>query len=75
MLICFFLAGIYEGRLVSKDELIKYSQIPNLQTAQAGLVQTLNSIGGNLVSQLQVHQTTLVSQLQERIKQLEEEKK
>ncbi|XP_018574938.1 39S ribosomal protein L10, mitochondrial [Anoplophora glabripennis] len=66
------LAGIYEGRFVSKDELTGYSLIPNLQAAQAGFVQTLNSIGGQLVTQLNSHQTTLVAHLEERTRQLEE---
>ncbi|XP_017778149.1 PREDICTED: 39S ribosomal protein L10, mitochondrial [Nicrophorus vespilloides] len=68
------LAGVLDGRFVSKDELLYYSNIPNIQTAQAQLVHTLNSIGGNIVSQLNCHQQTFVSQLSERIKQLEEEK-
>lgn len=58
---------------MSKDKLIQYSQIPNLQMAQAEFVQTLNSIGGQIVSQLNSQQNTLVLQLQERIKQLEKE--
>ncbi|KAJ8934202.1 hypothetical protein NQ314_013519 [Rhamnusium bicolor] len=68
------LAGIYEGKFMSKDELVKYSLIPNLQAAQASLLQTLNSAAGQLVSHLNSHQTTLISHLQERAKQLEEEK-
>lgn len=70
----FVLAAILEGKFISKDELIYYSTIPNLQAAQSGLVQTLNSVGGQIVNQLNSHQNNLVSQLQERIKQLEEVK-
>lgn len=51
---------------------MEYSLVPNLKTAQAGLVQTLNSIGGQVVQQLTTHQNCLVNNLQERIKQLEE---
>ncbi|CAG9766065.1 unnamed protein product [Ceutorhynchus assimilis] len=67
------MAGIYENRLLSKDELLHYSTIPNLQMAQAGLVQTLNSASVQLVSNLNSHQTTLVSHLEQRVKQLGEE--
>ena len=69
-----FLAGIYENRLLSKDELMYYSTIPNLQAAQSGLVQTLNSVGSQLVNNLNSHQTTLVSHLEQRTKQLDEVK-
>ncbi|CAH1183617.1 unnamed protein product [Phaedon cochleariae] len=68
------LAGILEGKLVSKNDLVKYSMIPSLQMAQAGLVQTINSVGSQLVSNLNSHQNTLVSHLSERAKQLEEDK-
>lgn len=69
------LAGIYEGKLLSKDELVHLSTIPNLESAQAGLVQTLNNVGGQLVSKLNSHQTNLVSQLQSRADQLQDENK
>ncbi|XP_050315170.1 39S ribosomal protein L10, mitochondrial-like [Anthonomus grandis grandis] len=68
------MAGIYENRLVSKDDLQYYSTIPSLEVAQAGLVQTLNAAGSQLVSNLNAHQTTLVSHLEGRAKQLGEEK-
>ncbi|CAH1275493.1 unnamed protein product [Diabrotica balteata] len=64
------LAAILENRLISKDDLLKYSKIPNVETAQAELVQTMNRMGSQLVSDLNAHQTTLVSNLEERIKQL-----
>ncbi|KAK4879435.1 hypothetical protein RN001_007581 [Aquatica leii] len=67
------LAAIFEGKFVSKDELMQYSLIPNLETAQANLVHTLSSIGGQLVGQLNTHQNSLVSNLEERIKQLKVE--
>ncbi|KAF7287160.1 mitochondrial ribosomal protein L10 [Rhynchophorus ferrugineus] len=66
------LAAIYENKLISKDELIYYSEIPDLQAAQALFVQTLNNVGSHLLSNLNSHQTTLVSHLQQRSKQLEE---
>ncbi|KAF2898671.1 hypothetical protein ILUMI_07505 [Ignelater luminosus] len=66
------LAAIFEGKFISKDELMEYSLIPNLQTAQAGLVQTLDRVGSNLIQNLNSQQNILVGQLQERAKQLEE---
>lgn len=66
------LAAIVEGKFVSVHELQKLSLIPNLQDAQAQLVQTLNSAGSQVVTQLTSHQNNLVSQLEARIKQLEE---
>ncbi|KAB0791825.1 hypothetical protein PPYR_09147 [Photinus pyralis] len=64
------MAGIYEGKFLSKDELVSYSAIPNIQTAQADLVRTLDSLGGQLVQNLNIHQNTLMHNLDERIKQL-----
>ncbi|XP_060516752.1 large ribosomal subunit protein uL10m [Cylas formicarius] len=66
------LAGIYENRLINRDELTYYSSIPNIQAAQSGLVQTLQQAGSQLVSNLNQHQISLVSNLEERIKQLKE---
>ncbi|XP_063902952.1 large ribosomal subunit protein uL10m [Zophobas morio] len=68
------LAAIFEGKFISKDEVMELHLIPNLQTAQAALVQTLNSATTTLTQQLNSHQNTLVSNLQERVKQLEEHK-
>lgn len=68
----YVLAAIYENKLISKDELLYYSEIPSLQVAQSLFVQTLNSVGSQLVSNLNSHQTTFVSQLEQRSKQLEE---
>lgn len=51
---------------------MEYSLIPNLQSAQAGLVQTLDGVGSNLIQNLNAQQNILVGQLQERVKQLEE---
>lgn len=74
-MIDWFSAAIFEHKFISKDELIKYSEIPNLQTAQASLVQTLNSAAMQLSSNLISHQQTLVGNLGERMKQLDEESK
>lgn len=57
------LAGVVENRLLSKNELVDLSKLPNLTTARAQLVGVLNSVGGGLVSNLQAHQTNLCSLL------------
>lgn len=67
-----FSAAIYEGKYLSKDELVYVSTIPNLASAQAGFVQVLQSVGGGLVNKLNQCQNTLVNQLKEREKQLQE---
>ncbi|CAH0556994.1 unnamed protein product [Brassicogethes aeneus] len=69
------LAGIYDGKLLSKDEFMYYSSIPNLESAQAGLVHTLNSAGSSLVSKLNSHQNSLVGNLEARAEQLQGEQK
>ncbi|XP_018320735.1 39S ribosomal protein L10, mitochondrial [Agrilus planipennis] len=68
------MAAIFEGTLLSRDEINYYSQIPDLKAAQSGLVQMLDRIGGNVVNQLSSHQTNLINQLEARVKQLELEK-
>ncbi|XP_066253485.1 large ribosomal subunit protein uL10m [Euwallacea similis] len=65
------MAGIYENRFLSKDELVKFSKIPNLQAAQNELVYSLNSVGAQVVRNLNSHQITLVSHLEQRVAQLE----
>lgn len=57
------LASVVEDRLLSKNELIDLSKLPNLTTARAQLVGVLNSVGTGLVSNLQAHQTNLCSLL------------
>ncbi|ALC38548.1 mRpL10 [Drosophila busckii] len=57
------LGGIVESTLLSRNQLMEYAQMPNLQTMQAQLVQTLNMAAGNVVQQLQAHQCNLVRAL------------
>ncbi|KAL1497073.1 hypothetical protein ABEB36_008094 [Hypothenemus hampei] len=66
------LAGIYENKLLNKDELVNLSKIPNLQAAQSELVHTLSTVASQLVNNLNSHQTNLVSHLEQRANQLEE---
>lgn len=74
LLLSTIIAAILEGKFISKNDLIKYSEIPNLQTAQASLVQTLGGVAMQLSSNLMTHQQVLVSHLDQRLKQLNEEK-
>jgi large subunit ribosomal protein L10 len=65
---CIFIpAAIVDGRLMSKNELVKYSNMPDLQTAQAGLVAILNSAAGQLTQSLTYHQQTLLGHLRKHI--------
>lgn len=57
------LGGIVENTLLSRNELVAFSQMPSLQVAQAQLVQTLNQAAGTVVQQLQAHQVNLVKVL------------
>lgn len=63
------LAGVVENRLLSTNELIDLSKLPNLTTARAQLVGVLNSVGGGLVSNLQAHQTNFCNLLDVHAKQ------
>lgn len=68
----YILAAIVENKLLTTEDLAKYSKIPNIQAAQAELVHLICSIGNNLVTNLNSHQTNLVSHLDTRIKHLED---
>lgn len=57
------LAGVVENRLLSKNELVDLSKLPNITTARAQLVGVLNSVGAGLVSNLQAHQTNFCNLL------------
>ncbi|KAK9879731.1 hypothetical protein WA026_006791 [Henosepilachna vigintioctopunctata] len=64
------MAGVYEGKFLHIDDLIKYSSIPNLETAQAMLAQNLKSSASKLHRQLNSHQTSLLALLNDRQKQI-----
>ncbi|XP_047108347.1 39S ribosomal protein L10, mitochondrial [Schistocerca piceifrons] len=55
---------IAEDRLLSRNEIVMYSNLPDLTTARAGLVATLNSAVSQVLSNITHHQRTLVSHLQ-----------
>lgn len=57
------LAGVVENRLLSKNELVNLSKLPNLTTARSQFVGVLNSVGSGLVSNLQAHQVNLCTLL------------
>ncbi|KAG7188743.1 hypothetical protein KM043_008363 [Ampulex compressa] len=59
------LAGILEGRLLSRNDFLKFGK-SDITTERVGLLQTLQTAGGNnLNRQLTHHQTTLVSRLKQ----------
>jgi len=59
------IAGIMHGRLLSRNDFLKYGKM-DLTEARSQLVHTLRTAGGaNLNRQLNHHQSTLVSRLQQ----------
>ena len=53
-------AGIVDNRFMSVKELERYSNMPDLQTAQAGVVAVLNSAAVQLTQNLTHQQQTLL---------------
>lgn len=54
------LGGIIGDRMLSKNELVNYSQLPDIQVVRAQFAATLHSAaGGQLVNNLQAHQSNL----------------
>lgn len=60
------LCGSIDDRFLSRNELEHFAALPDKTTAQAQFVATLNSIGGQLVSNLQAHQSNLCYMLDAR---------
>ncbi|XP_063529295.1 large ribosomal subunit protein uL10m [Cydia strobilella] len=57
------MAGIIQDRLMSKNELVEFSKLPNLDVARSHLCSILQSAGSTLVGQLNQAQQMLVSNL------------
>lgn len=57
------LAGIAHDRYLSKNEFASLATMPDLQGQRAQFAAVLDSIGGQLVNNLQMHQTQLCSLL------------
>ncbi|XP_011554640.3 39S ribosomal protein L10, mitochondrial [Plutella xylostella] len=57
------LVGIIEDRLMSKNELMEFSQLPNIDVARSQLCSVLQSAGSSIVGQLQQSQQMLVGHL------------
>ncbi|KAL4712881.1 hypothetical protein ACJJTC_011951 [Scirpophaga incertulas] len=62
------MAGIIHDRLMSRNELIEFSKLPNLEMARSQLCSVLDSAGSCLVSQLNQNQQSLVSHLEQHLK-------
>ncbi|XP_077297334.1 mitochondrial ribosomal protein L10 [Arctopsyche grandis] len=71
------MAAIIDGRLVSRNEFVEYSEYPSLDIMRSKLCNVLQSSGVNLVSQMTQHQSSLVNNLDEyvRMKQSEDDSK
>lgn len=66
------LCGSLGDRFLARTELEQFSMLPDITTAQAQFVATLNSIGSQLVNNLQAHQTNLTQLLDARADSLKE---
>lgn len=61
-----FTAGVIDGKLLDKNSFVEYATLGDLTSVRSGLVQLLQNAGGvNLNRQLNQHQSTLVSRLQQ----------
>lgn len=54
------LAGVVENQLLNRNEIMALTKVPNLQSAQAELVQTLNATSSGLVQNLEAHQNHFI---------------
>lgn len=61
------MAGIVDDRFMNVKELERYSKMPDLQTAQAGVVAVLNSAAVRLTQNLTHHQQTLLGHLRKHV--------
>lgn len=68
------LAGIVENRFMSKNEIVKFSELPSLDVVRAQFATTLFSPGNTIVSNLQSHQSNFCSLLDVHAKALGESK-
>lgn len=68
------LAGVVEDRLLSKNELVNYSNLQNIQLVRAQFAATLSAPGNSIVTNLQAHQSNLCYLLDAHAKSLGESK-
>lgn len=61
------MAGIIQDRLMSKNELLEYSQMQNIDVARSQLCAVLDSAGSSLVRQLTLGQQALVGHLEKHV--------
>lgn len=66
-------AGIVDDRFMNVKELERFSNMPDLQTAQAGLVAVMNSAAVQLTQNLTHHQQTLLGHLRKHIELQQQE--
>lgn len=71
MLLC----GIVENRLLSKNELVEYSKMPDISIARSQIVNVLNMAAGQLVQNLESHQSNLVNILDAHVREGEKKEK
>ncbi|KAL0273538.1 UNVERIFIED_CONTAM: hypothetical protein PYX00_006169 [Menopon gallinae] len=62
------IAGLIDDRLLNVNEINEYSKLPDIETARAMLLSTLNSVAGNVVQKLNYHPQTLAQNLEQHVK-------
>lgn len=66
-----FTGAVIDGRILSVSQIQALAAIPDIDTARAGIVQTLVSGAQSVAQCLQSQQNTLVQQLKQRVEQLQ----
>ncbi|XP_055386020.1 39S ribosomal protein L10, mitochondrial [Condylostylus longicornis] len=57
------LAGIIQDRLLSRNEFVEYAKLPDLQAMRCELVNVLNMVGNQIITNLESHQKNLINVL------------
>lgn len=68
------LCGIIEDRLLSKNELVEYAKMSDINIARSQLVNVLNMAASQLVQNLESHQSNLVNILDAHVRENEKNK-
>ncbi|XP_041979977.1 39S ribosomal protein L10, mitochondrial isoform X2 [Aricia agestis] len=61
------MGGIIQDKLLSKNELVEFSKLPNLEVARSQLCSILQSAGSSIVGQLNQSQQMLVGHLEKHV--------
>ena len=65
------LCGVVEDRLLTKNEFVDYSKMPNIDIVRSQFANVLNMAAGQLVQNLSAHQANLVNVLDAHVRESE----